>query len=863
MDRRPETRGCGAFARVGALALVLAISASCGESMRPGDYLSLELRGRVERLKADVARDPTSSDTAEQRARVVWEWLNAYSLTGREMNVDVPLVVARILGDDARTPDLLRRLDMFVHELQIREERPDAIGTLSTNVTEPFPAGSHQTIEQTYTVGGMPMLPGGGVLVGRHFMTNAGPFQTTDPTGDNYVSIRSSNTDARFVPDTLPLRGMHGGFRSAAPALIFQLEETALETGDTVTVTYGDTSGGSNGFRVQTYSNERFPLPLYVDLEGHGNFFTLPIQPYRVVGLQTYGVHGFAPSVVQVGEPFTVSVRSEDIHYNRATSGFPAYQVSLNGEPFVGLPPGDDAISLMTDVVLTEPGVYRFGFRSRTDNIVGTSNPVWVQEQPPRRVYWGDTHGYSGFADGQGTSDAYFRFGRDDASLDFLAHSEHDLWLDDHEWETLRENVDHYTVEGEFIAFLGYEWTVNARSGGHHNVLFRTPRGRARVPLQVASVPSELYRRLEIANDPDDVLVIPHAHQAADWRVTSPGLVSLVEIMSMHGSFEWFGREYLAHGHEVGFIAASDDHLSHPGYPTPLTSGLAQPGGLAAVLATEKTSDAIFDALKQKHTYATTGQRILLDVELNEAQMGSRTQFAAERMLRGRVSGTAPIDTVSVIKNQQEVFREDLLTLALGDTRFVAVSFWSQADPGIRDNPRGWRIWEGTLNVRGTPLVAASAPSFRNRRAQFVSVDPSHPNRVNFRTFTRGSASTIVLELLDAVPGITIEVELEPSLETPSSPSLYRQPARIPAQKFELRLADLVEGRTTTLAPVDRFQDRVTLRRIDPDATLDREFEFLDTDPVGQGDSYYVRVTQLDGGIAWSSPIWVGGHSIP
>ncbi len=250
-------------------------------------------------------------------------------------------------------------------------------------------------------------------------------------------------------------------------------------------------------------------------------------------------------------------------------------------------------------------------------------------------------------------------------------------------------------------------------------------------------------------------------------------------------------------------------------------------------------------------------------MELNEAPIGSRTQFAAERRLRGRVSGTAPIDTVTVIKNQQEIFSEDFLTLDEGETRFVAVSFWSQADPGIRDNPRGWRIWEGTLNVRGAPLVAASAPSFRNRLAQFVSIDPSHPNRVNFRTFTRGSSSTIVLELVDAGPGTTIEVELEPSLERLSSPSLYRQPAQIPGQKLELRLADLVQGRATTPVHVDRFQDHVMLRRIDPDAALDREFEFLDEDRVGQGDSYYVRVTQLDGGIAWSSPIWVGGLSVP
>ncbi|MEE9279270.1 MAG: DUF3604 domain-containing protein [Myxococcota bacterium] len=861
--RRPGrfAEGRGRLTSAG-LVLILAL-AGCEQPLTRGDYLSPDLRGRVEQLKADVARGPTSAATVEQRARVLWDWLNAYSLTGGTMHVSLPALIARVLAYDATGPTVLRDLDRAVRELQIRDEQPGAIGTLTTDDTGPFPAGSYQTIEQTYTVGEMPMLSGGGVLVARHFMTNAGAYQTDDPAADNYVSIRSSNSDARFVVDSVALGGMHGGFRSPADALVFRLEGASLETGDSFTVTYGDTSGGSNGFRLQTYSNDHFPLPLYVDLQGEGHFLTLPIQAYSVVGLQTYAVHGFAPSVVQTGEPFTVSVRSEDIHYNRATGGYPSYQVTLNGESFAELPASDEAITLMNDLTLAEPGVYRFGFRSPNGRVVGTSNPIWVQEQPAHRIYWGDTHGHSGFAEGQGSADAFMRFGRDDARLDFLTHSEHDIWMDDSEWETLRENVEHYTVPGEFIAFLGYEWTVRASSGGHHNVFFRTPRGRNRVPVQLASVPSELYRRLEIANDLKDVLIIPHAHQAGDWRVSHARMETLVEIMSMHGTFEWFGRAYLSHGHEVGFIAASDDHLSHPGYPTPLATGLAQRGGLAAVLAPEKTTNAIFDALKAKRTYATTGPRIILDVELNDAAMGTRTRFAAERKLRGRVMGTSPIDTITVVKNQEEVWSQDFLSSAEGPAGLVAVSFWSQTDPGMRDNPRGWRSWEGTVNVRGAPLLGASAPSFSNRLTQFASIDPSHPNRVNFRTFTRGSTSTIVLELADAGPGTAIEIDLQPTVEQPTAPSLYRQPARIPGQKLEFRLADLVAGRATLALPVERFEDRVTVRRIVRDAPLDREFEFVDDDAVGQGDNYYVRVTQLDGAVAWSSPIWVGGFSVP
>jgi hypothetical protein len=247
--------------------------------------------------------------------------------------------------------------------------------------------------------GDMEMVPGGGFFVAKHFMSNQGAYQTSNPKADNYITIQSSNPDAKFVVDTRPMGGMHGGFRGATPGLFFRLEEGVLTRRDTVTITYGDRSGGSKGFKVQTFSNDALPLPLYVDLQGKRELLTLPIQTYKVGGGPVYGVHGFAPSIVKTSEPFTVSVRSEDLYRNRASGDIPAYEVLVNGEPFSSI--------------------------------------------------------------------------------------------------------------------------------------------------------------------------------------------------------------------------ASDDHLSHPGYSTPLPGGLAQPGGLAAVLAPEKTRDAIFSAMKDLAAYATTGQRMILDFRVN------------------------------------------------------------------------------------------------------------------------------------------------------------------------------------------------------------------------------------------------------
>ena len=164
--------------------------------------------------------------------------------------------------------------------------------------------------------------------------------------------------------------------------------------GDTVTITYGDTRGGSPGFRVQTFSNDAFPLPIYVNLRGNRELITLPIQTYTVRGGKVNGVHGFAPSVVKTGEAFTLSVRSEDFYYNRAHGEMPEYQVKLNGKNHSIIPAGSEAIHLIENIRFDKAGVYRFSFGSKDGKITGQANPVWVRDNPTQRVYWGDTHGH-------------------------------------------------------------------------------------------------------------------------------------------------------------------------------------------------------------------------------------------------------------------------------------------------------------------------------------------------------------------------------------------------------------------------------------------------------------------------------------
>lgn len=147
-----------------------------------------------------------------------------------------------------------------------------------------------------------------------------------------------------------------------------------------------------------------------------------------------------------------------------------------------------------------------------------------------------------------------------------------------------------------------------------------------------------------------DVLLIPHAHNSGDWRVMDPDLVRLVEFMSQHGTFEWSGRMYMQQGHQVGEIAASDNHLSQPGCSSPPGAGMSQRAGLATVYSSDKTTDGIFNALRSLRTYATNGERIILDFNVNGVPMGTGATMDKVRRISGQVIGTAPLESVTVLK---------------------------------------------------------------------------------------------------------------------------------------------------------------------------------------------------------------------
>lgn len=825
--------------------------------------MTAQLEARIEALIEDYATNgPATLDNASARALTLYDWGNAMKLEGQWVHPDLPPLTTITQQPDFKNTNprvlsgYLAGIDNFTREFTLRRAQPKAFGDISVKVLKQAIVNDYHSVEMTYTVGTEPIRTGGGVIVPNHMRFADFEYQTSDPEKPNYVTIRSSNDSVLFKTGEFPAAGqyatnLHGG----SLRLAFFVSEGQLTEGDTVTVTFGDTTRGSPGLQTIHYSNSamRYPVWIATGSSEHGGILhSLPELPVELLGGPATGVHGFAPAMTEVGEEVEVTIRTEDRFRNRAETNIPeSYNVVLDGNLLRTVKTQGKAL-VRFPVTFSKAGVYRISYSSEDGSITGVSSPILVEEELKQRVFWGETHGHSGWAEGLGLVDNYFDFAREESRLDFVTLSEHDLWMDLGEWSEMRKAVDSHFRDGRFITFMGYEWTALPQFGGHHNVLFRNPEPAVLVGTQYYPELTQLHAGLRTGVSADDVIVVPHAHQPGDWTKSDPGLERLVEIVSYHGTFEWFGKRYLDQGWEVGFIGSSDDHVGSPGYrPRAFGSpGSDNFGGLAAVYASELSRDSVFDALRNRQAYATNGARIILSAELNGQAMGTRLPVdSGTRTLTGKVIGTAPIAALTLLKNGEEL--ETLDYSADNAGRTIEIAFQFDSEPLTRRSSYPDASFIGTVQTSGIDIGSVQAPvaAALNSETEFARLEQG--GKIDYSLRSGGRTNTIEIAMTSE-PAETAMLIIDMS---------ESKLAEFDASKLKpltFSLADLTESGVTRLLDPETGLYSVTVRRISEPVAEDRTFEFVDASPPKVGDYYFLRVRQSDGGMAWTSPWWVG-----
>jgi hypothetical protein len=493
-----------------------------------------------------------------------------------------------------------------------------------------------------------------------------------------------------------------------------------------------------------------------------------------------------------------------------------------------------------------------------------------------RQLFWGDLHNHNAVGYAKGSLERSIDLAR--AHLDFFAFTGHASWHDmpqmpgdrhmlwvngfkahSAHWEKTRRLLREATTD-KFTALLGYEW--HSSKFGDYCLIF--DRDQPELFL-----PDHVNKLLDFA-EAKGAIGIPHhlgyleGWRGASWRYFRGGKVSpVVEIMSEHGCTEsdrgpfdyithsqggrWTANTVgpqLAKGTRFGFVASSDDHLGYPG---------AYGEGVLGVWANDLGAPSLFEAIRARRTYATSGERIALEFTLNGQPMGAEMPFASEREIDVRVDSPDSVEMIELIRNGKVIerhFPEDHMTGPL--------QLPGRAKCRIR---YGWGPW-GQLaldRVCQWDLTVKLAGGTFHRAIgcfQHVPFDESFRDKLTLISPTelRLESPTARSGAYREDPTKSIICDLEAKADAELIVEL-RSPAR---KTVTARLRDLVENNVVTFTGGFPSESFLIERLVGPSQSS-AKIRWQDRrSRRGGADHYYVRVRQHNGHVAWASPVWVG-----
>ena len=507
-------------------------------------------------------------------------------------------------------------------------EDPVLFGYADLNPKGAFEARSLQTFTLTYVTGRYGLDDTGSIRIVFRFTADGGALQMDDPGALNYVTARSSSG--------VPLRlsfDANGHQRPWYQALTVTVSKGYLREGDRIDVVIGDQSGGSPGFRLQSFCESAFAFKVLADVCATGHF--IPIKQSPTIAIvpgpaSTWKV--VLPTLRRPGEPFRLSIKTED-KFGNPSDQVDAELVLECDHAIDGLPntvrfeTGHRSF-VIDGLSCEQQGEFHVAIRTPAGELLAQSNPLLIRDGDVA-AYWGDMHGQSGESVGINTAREYFVFARDFAFLDATSHQANDFQINGAFWAHINELTAEFHQDGRFLTLPGYEWSGNTGVGGDRNVYFRHE-GRAirrsshallRDRSDIAS-DAPTARDLFDALQGEDCLVYAHiGGRPADVAYAHDArLETAMEIHSAWGTFEWLMEDCFRLGHRVGVVANSDGHKGRPGASYPGASEFGAYGGLTCFLMDDLTRDSLFDCLTRRRHYATTGDRVHIDLSVEGAR---------------------------------------------------------------------------------------------------------------------------------------------------------------------------------------------------------------------------------------------------
>jgi hypothetical protein len=739
---------------------------------------------------------------------------------------------------------------------------PEQMGTATITPEGPFEAGSYASLALTYTAGFFGIDDSGHLKISWRTTSDMGKPQLTNPDAPNYTTITASNGAE------LETRIDRVNIRPWANTLFIRVGRGFLRAGDTITVRFGDTSGGSPGLRLQTNREPHFTFKVVVDAFATYEFTELPVSPsIALVPGPPARWKALWPTLVQVGVPFRLAIVAEDRWGNPTDRADTTMRLACS-RPVEGLPqqvrfrPGNGPV-VLEPLAVRDPADIVLTMRDAQDRVLGQSNPLRAVAAPPLLHYWGDLHGQSEETIGTNSVEDYFQYARDLAFLDIVGHQGNDFQITDAFWEKLNRLMREYHAPRRFVTVPGYEWSGNTGLGGDRNVFFmqedRPIRRSARILVDGIAENTECYTAADLfdALRDEDAVVIAHVGgRYADIRKAhAPRLECAVEVHSTWGTFEWLLHDAFDLGYRVGVVCHSDDHKGRPGATRPGASHFGAIGGLTCYLMPELTREAVFRALRGRRHYGTTGTRMFLSltgdfaepvtVFADDPALGPAAETQQQQVGMGDIVrpgsvpmrltvqaiGSAPVERIDIFHGKQRV--RTIRPFTEGSLGQRIRVLWE----GAEYRGRGREVlWRGKATLHGARYGRAEAVNFLNPE-QRLTVQGDGAG-LAWQSVTTGNMAGFDLWLEgDGTGTLGIETNVVSG--------------QVDLAQIGIDDHVLDGGGLGRRIRIFRLPDSNEATRLD--FTHDVRFEGSSDLPV------YVRVTQEDGHQAWSSPIYLIG----
>ena len=457
------------------------------------------------------------------------------------------------------------------------------------------------------------------------------------------------------------------------------------------------------------------------------------------------------------------------------------------------------------------------------------------------------------------TLDEYMDFARNIAFLDVCGHQANDFQITNAFWKRINDLTTELDEDGRFTVYPGYEWSGNTPVGGDHNVFFRHA-GRQ----IVRSSHAELTDRSDLntdANTLDALFKALREEDAVLWShvggrpadvsyAHDPALKTAVEVHSNWGTFEWILTYSLALGHRIGVVSNSDGHKGRPGAGPPGATEFGAYGGLTCFLAPELTRDSIFECMRRRHHYGTSGSRIGLSVIANfssaadlftrdprhsagdpspsaTAMMGDIVHLSNQDVsLEISVDAPAPVERIDVMRGADllRTFRP----YTVHDLGHRVRVYWQGAE--YRGRGRNTH-WQGSITADGCEIDAMTQVNHWNHERLLELRDR---RSVAFDAVTSGNFAGVDL-MLSGDGSLRIDTNLASGT--------------VPLGGLGVEDHVLDAGGLDRMIRIRRLPER--LEAVSMVETLP-----LNVDP-GTEVALWVRITTLDGHQAWSSPIYL------